>query len=116
MQTVAAHHEEAAVIVNYMRAYDLLATYYERKVLAAVAALIHGFGGGPSYRAESEQLADEAVEAYDKAIRFIWKEIDKQSGATKGRWDGRQMTLPELIEREKQERKRLAHLFHWPSP
>jgi hypothetical protein len=115
LQTVATHHEEATAIVNYMRAYDLLAAYYERKVLAAVAALIHEFGGGPSYRAESERLADEAGDAYEKAIRFIWKEIDKEHGAIKGRWDGRQMTLPELIEREKQERKRLAQLFHWPS-
>ncbi len=33
----------------------------------------------------------------------------------KGRWFGdKTYTLPELIEREKEERRQLASLFHWP--
>jgi hypothetical protein len=31
-----------------------------------------------------------------------------------GRWGGKAMTLPELVEHEKKERKELAKLFKWP--
>jgi hypothetical protein len=116
MKTVRAHRDEAQAIYYYMKAYHLLADYYERKVLAAVAALIHGFGGDASYRAEAERLADEAVERYQAAISFIGEAIDKKSGGMRGRWlGGKTFSLPQLIEREKDERNQLATLFHWPA-
>jgi hypothetical protein len=98
-----------------MKAYKLLTEYYEAKVLAAIAALIYGFGGGPDYRTEAEQLADDAVERYTVAINFIDEAIDRKRGAVRGRWlDGKSYSLPELIDREKEERRQLAKLFQWP--
>jgi hypothetical protein len=115
MKTVQTNHEEAQKVCHFMKAYKLLADYYEAKVLAAIAALIHGFGGGPEYRTEAERLADEAVERYTVAINFIHEAIDKKSGAMRGRWlGGKSYSLPELIEREQDERKQLAKLFQWP--
>jgi hypothetical protein len=114
LRTVKKNREEAEAVHNYMKAYQLLAAYYEHKVLAATCALMYGFGGGPGYKAEAEGHADRAVILYEKAITFIWDKIDRKSGAMKGRWGGKPMTLPELIEREKQERKGLANLFKWP--
>ncbi|HZT83750.1 MAG TPA: peptidylprolyl isomerase, partial [Gemmataceae bacterium] len=56
----------------------------------------------------------EAVALYEKAATFLWEKIDQKKGRIKGRWDGRELTLPELIEREKKERSDLAKLFKWP--
>jgi hypothetical protein len=115
LKTVQANRDEAQRVYHYMMAYKLLTDYYERKVLAATAALIYGFGGGSSYRTEAEQLADEAVERYRVAINFIQDTIDKNTGTMRGRWlDGKNYTLPELIGREQQERKQLSRLFQWP--
>jgi hypothetical protein len=115
LKTVRANREQAAAVYHYMKAYKLLTDYYERKVLAATAALIYGFGGPASARAEAERLADEAVARYETAITFIWETIDRKSGNLKGRWDGKTFTLPELIRHEKQEREQLAKLFQWPA-
>jgi len=116
LDTVKTNREEAVAVYNSMKAYKLLTDYYERKVLAAVSALIYGFGGKPADRADALRLADEAVERYEKAIGFIWKEIDRKSGKMKARWlDGQVFTLPELIAFEKKERGQLGKLFHWPA-
>jgi hypothetical protein len=114
LRTVKRNRPEADAIYNYMKAYQLLTDYYERKVLAATAALIYAFGGPESARREAETLGDQAVERYQAAARFIWEAIDRKAGRIKGRWlDGKALTLLELIEREKQERKRLPALFGW---
>jgi hypothetical protein len=114
LRRVKKNKEEATVVYNYMKAYQLLSDYYERKVLAATSALIYGFGGPESSKRDAEKFADEAVERYAKAIQFMWETIDHKRGTIKGRWlDGKALTLPELIEREKQERKNLPALFDW---
>ena len=97
-----------------MTAYRLLTVYYEQKVLAAVDALVHAFGGGASARADAERHADAALDRYREAITFIWERIDKKRGQIRGRW-GSEFTLPELIENEQAERQRLPELFHWPA-
>jgi hypothetical protein len=114
LRTVKTAKDQATAICNYMHAYRDLAHYYEEKVLAATAALIYAHGGQPAERVEAERLADEAVEAYETAITFIAQAIDKQRGAIRGHWLGSQVfTLPQLIEREKEERRQLPTLFHW---
>jgi hypothetical protein len=114
MPHVAKDKEQAAAVLNYMRAYKLLADYYERKVLAAASALIYAFGGPEAARVQAEARADEAVASYELAAAFIWEEIDRRRGHIKGRWlDGQSLTLPELVEREMQERQQLAALFGW---
>jgi hypothetical protein len=114
LERVKKNREEAAAVSNSMKAYKLLADYYERKVLAATAALVYRFGGPEARKEEAERLADEAVERYEVAINFFWEAIDRKSGKIKGRWlDGKALTLPELIDREKRERKELPALFSW---
>jgi hypothetical protein len=111
---IKKNEQQAAAIGNYMQAYKLLTDYYESKVLAAISALVYSFGGPEGHRGEAEQFAQRAVEQYEVAAQFIWKEIDRQSGVIKGRWlDGRSMTMLELIEREKRERQELSKLFAW---
>jgi hypothetical protein len=114
IETVRKNRAEARDIYNSMKAYKLLTEYYERKVLAATAALIYGFGGPEHVKQEAEKFADEAVERYEVAAQFIWENIDRKTGNIKGRWlDGKPLTLPELIRREKQERNHLPALFGW---
>ena len=114
LPTVKKNKQEATDLFNYMKAYKLLADYYERKVLAAVAALIYAFGGPKKCQAEAEKLADEAVERYEVAIQFIWESMDRKSGKIKGRWlSGEALILPEMIQREKEERRALPELFAW---
>jgi hypothetical protein len=116
LRTAKTNKEEARSIYNYMKAYQLLTDYYERKVLAAVAALVYGFGGDRSNRAEAEKLADEAVARYAVALRFVWEEIDHKTGGIKVRaLDGKSLTLPGAIENEKRERAQLGRVFHWPA-
>jgi hypothetical protein len=116
LKTVKTNREEAQKVYRSMKAYKLLTDYYEAKVLAAIAALIYSFGGGPEYRTEADRLADGAVERYTVAINYIHEAIDNKTGAMRGRWlDGKSYTLPELIDREKEERKQLARLFQWPA-
>ena len=112
--TVKTNREEAERVRDYMTAYRRLTLYYEQKVLAATDALVHAFGGGAGARESAERHADAAVERYREAITFIWERIDHKRGEIRGRW-GKQFTLPELIENEVAERKRLPELFHWPT-
>jgi hypothetical protein len=111
---VQKDREAAVTVYNRMKAYKLLTDYYEHKVLAATAALIYGFGGPDSSRIDAERLGDEAVKSYEIAITFIRETIDRQTGTIKARWlDGKALTLPELIERERRERAALPELFAW---
>jgi hypothetical protein len=117
-RTVRMNADEAEAVYNSMKAYKLLADYYEKKVLAAVAALIFSFGGGTDQAAktEAERLADEAVERYETAIRFIEEKIDQKRGSIQARGPGgKRFKLSELIENERRERAQLSYLFRWPT-
>jgi hypothetical protein len=114
VRTVKANEGDARLLRDYMKAYQLLTAYYEAKVLAAAAALIHGFGGGADHRADAERLGDDAVEQYREAITFIRDHLDGKRGAIRGRW-GRSLSLPELIAHEEAERAKLPELFGWPA-
>jgi hypothetical protein len=113
LKSVKKNREQAEDVLNRMKAYKLLADYYEQKVLAATCALIYAFGGPAEYRAEAEKHADQAVALYERAMTFLWEKVDRKRGEIKGRWGGKAMTLPELIEHEKKERKELPKLFQW---
>ena len=113
METVRENREEALVEYNYMKAYKLLTEYYEKKVLAAISALIYSFNGDRAAREDALQLSAEAVARYETAIQFIWEHIDARQGRLKGKW-GREFTMPELIEQEREEREKLPEIFDWP--
>jgi hypothetical protein len=114
IRTVKTNSREAQRVVDFMRTYKLLADYYERKVLAATSALIYGFGGPESNKADAEKFADEAIARYEAAMTFMWEAIDRKTGNIRGKWlDGKPLTMFELIEREKEERAKLPQLFGW---
>ncbi len=115
MKTVKKNVDKATAIYNYMKGYKLLADYYERKTLAAISALIYSFGGPKEEKVQAERLADEVVKLYETAINFIWENIDKKAGNITSRWEKKMMSLPELVEFERKERKELASLFRWPT-
>src|SRR5262249_18720274 len=113
LKSVKKNREEAEAVFNRMKAYKLLADYYERKVLAATCALIYSFGGPAGYLGEAATNAHKPGVLHERALTFLWEEVDRRSGEIKGRWGGKAMTLPELIELEKKERKELPKLFQW---
>jgi hypothetical protein len=114
VKCVKKNSESARSVFCYMKAYKLLTDYYERKVLSATAALVYAFGGPESDRREAETRGDEAVKCYEAAITFIWENIDNKTGRITGRWlDGKSLTLPELIQRERVDRARLPAVFGW---
>jgi len=115
LKSVKEGRDEATMIYNYMKGYKLLTDYYEQKVLAGISALIYAFGGPEGEKFQAEHLADKAVQFYQTAINFIWENIDKRSGNITSQWQGKRMTLPQLVEYEKTEREQLPSLFHWPT-
>jgi hypothetical protein len=114
LKLVTKNREEADAVFHLMKGLKLLADYYESKVHAATCALVYSFGGPAAYRVEAEQHADRAVERHQQAMSYLWEHVDLKSGKLKGRWGGKEMTLPELIEFEKKERGEMARLFQWP--
>lgn len=115
LKTAKENQDQAAAIYNYMKGYKLLTDYYEQKVLAGISALIYSFGGPEEERLQAERLADETVKLYETANDFVWESIDKKTGNITSPWQGKAMTLPELIQLEKREREQLASLFKWPT-
>jgi hypothetical protein len=114
LKRVKRNQEQARVVSDYMKAYKLLTDYYERKVLAATSALIYSFGGPDSDQSAAEKRGDEAVQSYEAAITFIWENIDRKTGKITGHGlDGKSLTLPELLARERRERASLPALFNW---
>ncbi|HIB91202.1 TPA: hypothetical protein EYO57_29100 [Candidatus Poribacteria bacterium] len=112
MKVVVKNKEEAITVYNYMKSYKLLSDYYERKVLAAISALIYGFNGNQSDWEDALRLSTEAINLYEIAINFIWENIDVKEGRLKGKW-GSEFTMPELIEQEKKERIEMPKIFKW---
>jgi hypothetical protein len=112
MKTVKSNHEQAERLLEYMKAYQLLTAYYERKVLSAISALIYHHGRKEE-RARAEKLADETVELYVAAANHIYERIDKREGKIKGRWWDGERDMPGLIEAEKKDRKDIPELFRW---
>ena len=92
-----------------------LSDYYERKVLAAVSALIYSFGGDPKEKERAEKLADETVELYQVAADFMWEHLDNKSGQIRGGWWDEKKDVPGLVELEKKDRQEMAMLFDWAS-
>jgi len=90
MPLVKTNVDQAQRLFNEMKTYKLLTDYYERKVLAAVSALIYSFGGDPQEKERAEKLADETVELYQVAADFMWEHLDNKSGQIRGGVVGRE--------------------------
>ena len=120
LRTVRNNQEEAMRVSPFMKGYQLLTDYYERKVAAATSALIYSHSRKAEDKADAEKLADETVQAYVKAATFLHEKLDPVLLEVKGstmfqvEFPGREKKdLPGLIEEEKEERKKLAEIFNW---
>jgi hypothetical protein len=113
LQSAAKNQAMAENLLHYMRAYDLLTEYYERKLLAAISALVYAFGGPDNEQERALQLADETVELYQRAADYIYEHIDHRSGQLTGGWWDERTDLPGLVKLEKKDRIELPELFRW---
>ncbi len=108
--------ERARDLAHVMRACDLLSAYYEKKVAAAVEALVYGHTGLPAQRERALALASEAARAYREAALFMKEHLDPfyagLSGAPLGEAGA---SLDRLIEQEDEELRDLAVIFAWPA-
>lgn len=111
---VTRNLERARDIADVMRAFDLLTIYYEKKVAAAVAALVYGRSRLPADRERALGLASDAAEAYREAASFMKLELNpfytRLTGAPLNEAGD---SLDTLIEKEDQELRNLAALFSW---
>ncbi|MBI3911831.1 MAG: hypothetical protein HY320_12990 [Armatimonadetes bacterium] len=113
----ATTNREAAMRTrDIMHAYQLLSHYYERKVMAAIAALVYAHSHRPQDRQDAEQYADEALQRYLDAANFMQDRLDpfyieltgqplKEAG----------VPLSELRDAERKEREELPQIFKWPA-
>ena len=97
-----------------MRAYHLLSVYWEKKVQAAIEALVYSHSSQPERRRRAEELASEAVEAYRIAVEFMQEKLDPFYVQLSGSplTDAGE-SLESLLHKEEEERLKLASLFSW---
>ncbi|MBI4553153.1 MAG: hypothetical protein HY710_12890 [Candidatus Latescibacteria bacterium] len=116
LKSVTKNREAAIRTRDIMHAYQLLAHYYERKVMAAIAALVYARSHRPQDHQDAEQLADEALQCYLDAATLMQDRLDpfyieltgqplKEAG----------VPLSELMNAERKEREELPQIFKWPT-
>jgi hypothetical protein len=116
MKTVRQPQREAGHIYNFMKAYQLLSKYYERKVAAGVAALIHMYSRQLNDRREAERLADEALQCYLETADFLQGTLDGIMRELRGQSMKEiaiNIDLQKLVVLEREERDNLARIFDW---
>ena len=115
LQSVAENREDAIRIRDIMKAYQLLSHYYERKVMAAISALVYARSHHPLDREEAEKLADEALQSYLEAANFMHDRLDPFYLEIAGQpLMEAGVPFSGLIEAEKKEREELPQIFNWP--
>jgi hypothetical protein len=112
---VTRNMDEAQIAFHYMKSHELLTIYYEKKVLAAIAAQVHRFGQKRRDRKEAEKHANEAVTAYEEAIGYVKQHLDENRNRMRSKWGNEYLTLDQLVEYEKKDRDNIATLFRWPA-
>jgi hypothetical protein len=115
LKTVSANREEAGHVRDIMKACALLSRYYERKVAAAVAALVYARSHRLPDRVEAEKVADEALATYLEAAAFMKERLNPFYMTLAGQpLLEAGVGLEELMEAEKKEREELPGIFGWP--
>jgi hypothetical protein len=115
LKRVTKNREEAVRVRDIMNAYALLSRYYERKVAAAIAALVYARSHRPQDRAEAEAVADEALRSYLDAAAFMQERLNPFYIALAGQpLLEAGVPLRDLMDAERKEREELARIFNWP--
>ena len=99
---------------DVMKGIALLSIYYEKKVNAAVAALVYSQSGRRVDRERAEILADEALASYLAAAEFMHLRLDpyyQRIAGTPLLEAG--VPLPELIAEERRDREQVGEIFGW---
>lgn len=114
---VKRNREQAQNVANIMGAYRRLSAYYEKKVAAAVEAIVYAEEPDIEQRQRAEDLAAEAYDAYREAAFFMDAKLNpyfvKLTGAPLTESGA---SLEALIQAEEQECLDIASLFSWPDP
>lgn len=115
LKSVATNQVEAIRTRDIMKAYQFLSYYYERKVAAAISALVYARSHWSEDREEAERLANEALQSYLEAAAFMHDRMDPFYAELAGQpLLEAGVPLVELMEAEKKEREELPRIFHWP--
>ena len=99
---------------DVMEGVHLLSLYYEKKVIAAISALVYSQSGREADRGLAERAADEALAAYIVAAEFMHEHLDPYYRRISGaplREAG--VPLPELMETERHDREMIGDIFGW---
>ena len=116
----AKNREEAEQAVKFMKGYQLLSAYFEKKVAAATMGLIYSHSRSELDKQQAEAFAYEALTQYEQAVRFLHQELDpimqnmyatpmkEMSSAYIG---AGVVDLPALLEVEREERAHFAEFF-----
>ena len=114
LQLSTRGREALQEIRDVLKGVYLLASYYERKVAAAIEALVYAQSGRQADRRRAERAADDALATYLVAARFMHERLDpyyeRISGAP---LHGAGVLLPELIEKERRDRQMIGRIFGW---
>lgn len=107
-------HEALTEIRDIMEGVHLLSIYYEKKVAAAIAALVFKYSGLRADRRTAEQAADKALEAYVVAAEFMHERLDPFYERVSGSpLHEAGIRLPELIAAERRDREMIGRIFGW---
>ncbi len=111
---VTQNLEQAERIRDLMQVSSYLASYYERKVAAAIAALVYARSRRLADRDEAERLAEEALQDYLEMARFMEERLNPYYREIAGsELHEAGATLAELIESEREDRRNMARIFGW---
>jgi hypothetical protein len=118
---VKKNHEDAELVVKFMRGYKMLAEYYEKKVAAATCGMIYFHGHVDADRQVAEKFADAALSSYEQLVSFLHDELDpvieSMYGVPMQEMSGAYLSDPMtdlagLLEAEKRERAQFGELFY----
>lgn len=109
-----SNRDEAVRVRDLMKASQLLASYYEEKVGAAVAAISYSCARRAPDREEALRRSDRALETYRELIAWMKERLDPYYIAL----CGQPLTeagepLDRLLELEIEDRKGISRLFQW---
>ena len=116
---VIRNQDEALRESKFVKAYMLLTRYFEKKVLAGIAAWLYARANREEDYQQAELLADEALQTHADAMHYMLEELNDEVIALIGRPIGsggwKLQEIPDHIASEKADREQIAITFGWPA-
>src|SRR5436190_23359259 len=73
---VKTNRDQAEQALKFMKAYQLLSAYYEKKVAAATVGQIYFYSRLEEDKRQAETLADAALTSYEQVAAFLHEQLD----------------------------------------